>query len=214
MENKQKDSTILIKEIAVGNGVTDDTLAIQAIEDKYRVGTVHLLNSLHDADLIKSMLKDILTLLSHITLLESQKEELERKVVDLVASVHRREGSWEKAEEKIKELELQVNHWRSHYDAVLINWNLSIERVEELEESRDFWKKDSRLEQAHSVQCEKRITQLESELKEQKALIPWIGDLARARVRVKELVEGIGEVLDGTLPYLAEQRLKKLVEKG
>ena len=32
--------------------------------------------------------------------------------------------------------------------------------------------------------------------------------------KVKRLEEGIKEVLDGTLPYLAEQRLKKLIEKG
>ncbi len=30
--------------------------------------------------------------------------------------------------------------------------------------------------------------------------------------KVKELREGIAEVLDGTLPYLAEQRLKKVLE--
>jgi len=32
--------------------------------------------------------------------------------------------------------------------------------------------------------------------------------------KVKRLEEGIKEVLDGTLPYLAEQRLKELIEKG
>jgi len=31
--------------------------------------------------------------------------------------------------------------------------------------------------------------------------------------RIKQLEEGINEVLDGTLPYLAEQKLKKLVEE-
>ncbi len=43
---------------------------------------------------------------------------------------------------------------------------LGIDRIKELEESLAFWKKDSRLEQAHSLHCERRIKELEERIKE------------------------------------------------
>lgn len=56
---------------------------------------------------------------------------------------------------------------------------------------RDYKKCSLLVEQLSEAlkQAESRIRQLESELKEQKALIPWIGELAQARVRIKELQE-------------------------
>ena len=37
------------------------------------------------------------------------------------------------ADEHIKELEKEVEHYRSHFEATLENWNLSLDRVKELE---------------------------------------------------------------------------------
>jgi len=36
---------------------------------------------------------------------------------------------------------------------------------------------------------------------------------SRQQKKIEKLKEGIREVLDGTLPYLAEQRLKKLLDE-
>ena len=36
--------------------------------------------------------------------------------------------------------------------------------------------------------------------------------MVKDKTRIKELEDGINEVLDGTLPYLAEKRLRELVK--
>jgi len=58
-------------------------------------------------------------------------------------------------------------------------------RKEELQELVEFWKRESRLDRVGFLRLKRRIQELEG---------------------------GIREVLDGTLPYLAEKRLKELLD--
>jgi len=108
-------------------------------------------------------IKDINILLSEITLLESQKEELERELSRIRLGMGDDYG-----DDPVKVIDVLRA------------------RIKELENRLTI----KILENAKG------------------ALV-----LSDADERIKELEKGIEEVLDGTLPYLGEQRLKKLVEK-
>ena len=41
----------------------------------------------------------------------------------------------------------------------------------------------------------------------------WLEAYSQQQEKIEKLREGIGEVLDGTLPYLTERRLKKLLDE-
>jgi len=74
---------------------------------------------------------------------------------------------------RIKELEEEVEHYKSHYDAAINNWNLSLDRVKELEErqkwigevARPTHPDDERPWCAAYLDCRVRIEELEAELK-------------------------------------------------
>jgi chromosome segregation ATPase len=82
-----------------------------------------------------------------------------------------------------------------------------LSQIKELTESRDFWKRDSQLEQAHSIQCEKRVKELE------KTIDIAEDNFIKSNDRIKELEEGIKELLAYGMPYHIEDGLIKLVEK-
>ncbi len=71
-------------------------------------------------------------------------------------------------------------------------WRL-VEKVKELRANRDYW----------SSACKEA-----QEYRDRNAVL-----LEQAEPRIKVLEKAIGEVLDGTLPYIAEQRLKKVLEE-
>ncbi len=92
-------------------------------------------------------------------------------------------------------------------------------RIKELEILKDQRSELASIHIQREQDLELQLRQAKHELEEQKSLIPWIGELAQARVRVKELGEGIDytiQVLEGKYVFSADEiitRLRKLVEK-
>ena len=141
---------------------------IKEIEEEYNLFKKEIyppsgsMEVLQDVVVHKFFNERVPCLLSYITLLESQKEELKEWVASKERIIEGYVYKTLELQAKIKELELQVK-----------------------------------------------------DLEKQKALIPWIGELAQAKVKVKQLTEGIEECLKQRmlLPFYVGHILKKLVEK-
>jgi len=147
------------------------------------------------------------TLLSHIAQLESQLSKWTAEHED-------QELQWMKEQSQqsslgAKQAYINALEWRvKHLES----------QKEELEKKIIYWKERYDIERKEVVWMEAKIKELELQVKDlekQKALIPWIGELAQARVRVKQLTEGIEKIIMS--PYVnslvIKERLSELVEK-
>ena len=89
------------------------------------------------------------------------------------------------------------------------------ECIEELKESLDFWKKDAGLEQSHSILCEKRVKELEEDLKLNATMLAKQTDLAReAEIRVMELETRNKELEEGIEKHYRDNKISCVESDG
>jgi len=113
------------------------------------------------------------------------------------------------ASHRLREGELE--HYKSHYEATLKNWNLSLDRIEELEKNKDledYRKRDTLVEQLSA-----HIKELEAELqKEEQAHTMSVYDL---NIRIAGLEEGVEGVLNqkDLISFAIQKQLEELIRR-